>query len=73
MNYLKVYDGADDSAPLLARECGYRKNLTLLSIGNEMFVRFRSDNLRNLSGFIANYVTIIQGKYVCYTMNWKLL
>ena len=66
--YLKVYDGANDSTPLLARECGKHKNLTLLSTGNEMFVLFEADETQARSGFLANYKTISPGKYVSYTI-----
>ena len=65
--YLKVYDGANDSAPLLVRGCGQNKNLTLLSTGNEMFVRFESDNNDERSGFLANYITISPGKNISYS------
>ena len=50
-----MYDGADDSAPLLAKECGENKNITLISTGPEMFVTFQSNDDVQGKGFIASF------------------
>jgi hypothetical protein len=53
-----VYDGADKNAPLLGILCGYSVPLPIISIGNVMFLEFKSDSERNAKGFSANYDTL---------------
>ncbi|KAK6644342.1 hypothetical protein RUM43_000609 [Polyplax serrata] len=55
---LEIFGGADDTAPLLAKVCQKKSDPILIETsGNEMFVRFRSDQITGGSGFYARYST----------------
>lgn len=55
---LTVYAGPDDTSPLLTSLCEKRaQNVSLVSLGNHMFVRFKSDGSIRGKGFTARYTT----------------
>eukprot|EP00058_Branchiostoma_floridae_P026512 XP_002612003.1 hypothetical protein BRAFLDRAFT_86962 [Branchiostoma floridae] len=52
---LKVYDGTDESAPLLGTYCGETNPLDVTSSGGQMFITFSSDSSYTERGFIIQY------------------
>ena len=54
---VKVYDGADDSAPLLGLFCGDKLPEDLISSSNYVFVSFKSDAYTTKDGFRITYKT----------------
>ncbi|CAL1282886.1 unnamed protein product [Larinioides sclopetarius] len=62
-DYLEIYSGNSDRAPLLGRYCGQTPPPELLSNTNQLFIRFRSDNSVHHNGFKAEYKTICGGLY----------
>ncbi|XP_055944726.1 cubilin-like isoform X2 [Argiope bruennichi] len=62
-DYLEIYSGNSDSAPLLGRYCGWNPPPELFSNTNQLFIRFRTDNSLVHSGFKAEYKTICGGVY----------
>ena len=59
---VKVYDGADDSAPLLGLFCGDKLPDDLISSSNYLFVSFKSDAYTRKNGFRTTYKT--KGKFL---------
>ena len=57
LNLIKVRDGGTPQSPLIGRYCSRSMPLPVLSLGNELFVRFRSDYSVASSGFRARYET----------------
>ena len=57
-DYLSLYDGGYVKFPLLGRYCGYILPPDHLSTGNQLLVRFRSENSINEEGFQASYQMI---------------
>lgn len=55
---IRVYDGADDTAPMLAEYTGNDTPSTLNSTGNQLFVVFETDGAGNAEGFVLRYSTI---------------
>lgn len=55
---VKIYDGASDSAPLIATYSGTIAP-PISSSGSSMFIKFSSDASVNRSGFSASFATII--------------
>jgi len=54
---VKVYDGADDSAPLIGLFCGGKLPEDLISSSNYLFVSFKSDAYVRKDGFRSTYNT----------------
>eukprot|EP00795_Rhopilema_esculentum_P001778 gene1778-16265_t len=54
-DYVDVYDGPTSSSKIIARLMGLGKVTPLLSSGNQMLVRFVSDESIENKGFLANY------------------
>ncbi|XP_033110748.1 cubilin-like [Anneissia japonica] len=54
-DYVKVYNGLDDQAPLLGTYCGATAPQDIASSGNRMRVVFRTDYSENARGFSATY------------------
>ena len=55
-DYVELYDGADENAPLVGRYCGNKApGTTFQSSGTDMFVLFRSDGSVTDTGFKAFY------------------
>ena len=54
---LLVYDGTDDSAPLLHTYSGTDASVTanIVSSGNRMYIKFTSDAVLHANGFTASY------------------
>ncbi|XP_063293601.1 embryonic protein UVS.2-like [Pelobates fuscus] len=58
-DYLKVYDGANTSSPvLLDRACGTGQVPSLVSSGNLMLLEFASDSSITATGFKGSYSTV---------------
>ena len=54
-DYLKIYDGADNTAPLLAAISGDDFPESIESAGNRVFVEFTSNAENTGAGFLLNY------------------
>ena len=54
---VKIYDGADDAAPLLGLFCGDKLPDDLISSTNYLFVSFKSDAYTRKDGFRITYKT----------------
>ncbi|XP_038845796.1 bone morphogenetic protein 1-like isoform X1 [Salvelinus namaycush] len=54
-DHLEIYDGQDGRSPSLGRFCGIKKPSPVISSGNEMFLRFFSDNSVQKRGFEASH------------------
>lgn len=55
---LYIYDGEDNSAPLLAELCGNTLPADIESSGNKVFIEFITDGSNTASGFYLNYKTV---------------
>lgn len=56
---IKIYDGENENAPMLAEYTGSDSPQTLNSTGNKMFVVFETDASGNDEGFILRYSTVL--------------
>lgn len=56
-DYLSVYDGRTESAPLIGAYTGTRTPGTILSSGNKLFITLTSDNEETGNGFTLTYLT----------------
>ncbi|XP_016329164.1 bone morphogenetic protein 1-like [Sinocyclocheilus anshuiensis] len=54
-DHIEIYDGRDGKAPSLGRYCGTKKPQPIISTGNQMFIRFFSDNSVQKKGFEASH------------------
>lgn len=54
-DHVEIYDGRDMRSLSLGRFCGTKKAPPVISSGNEMFLRFFSDNSVQKRGFEASY------------------
>ena len=59
---LSIYNGPDETAPLLGRYCDRHAASTLTSSSNEVLIVFKSDISNTGRGFRANYNSISGGK-----------
>ncbi|XP_075183078.1 embryonic protein UVS.2-like [Anomaloglossus baeobatrachus] len=58
-NYLRVYDGANRSAPLLLdRSCGAGPLPSMVSTGRTLLIDFTSDDSTEAPGFSSSYSTV---------------
>ncbi|RZC32589.1 cubilin, partial [Asbolus verrucosus] len=67
LDYIKLFNGEDDTYPEIANICYQSKPITLRSSGNFMFVKFKADSSVQGLGFQANYTSLptkCGGKYV---------
>ena len=55
LDYVSIYDGGSSNFPLLGRYCGYVLPPMHISTGNQILVRYRSENSFDNEGFMANY------------------
>ena len=61
-DFLKILDGPSDISRTLINECG-RKNLPdVISSGNEVFIRFKTDARNNGRGFKMRWSAIRPGQ-----------
>ena len=56
---IRIYDGEDDSAPMLGEYTGNDTPSTLYSTGNKMYIVFETDDSGNAEGFVLRYSTSI--------------
>ncbi|XP_069122184.1 cubilin-like [Argopecten irradians] len=54
-DYISVYNGNDDAAPLIGTYCGNTIPSPITSLGSAMFIRFASDQSVQATGFRAVY------------------
>ncbi|ESN94954.1 hypothetical protein HELRODRAFT_87238, partial [Helobdella robusta] len=54
-DFLEVYDGGDDKAPLLGKFCGVVTPASLQSTANKILVKFVSDYSEVKTGFLAQF------------------
>lgn len=54
-DFVEIRDGADASAPLLGRFCGYQIPPGLKATNNQMYIRFMSDSSVQKQGFTGNF------------------
>ncbi|KAJ3659671.1 hypothetical protein Zmor_011346 [Zophobas morio] len=67
LDYINLYNGEDDTYPIIASVCHQDKPITLRSSGNMMYIKFKADSSVQGIGFIANYTTKATkcgGKYI---------
>ena len=55
MDYVSIYNGGSSNFPLLGRYCGHILPPMHISTGNQILVRYRSENSFDNEGFMANY------------------
>ena len=54
-DYLTIYDGNSSSGPLIAKLCGSKRQDTIFSSGNSIYLHFHSDSYEHSTGFKINY------------------
>ncbi|XP_006817824.1 ovochymase-2-like [Saccoglossus kowalevskii] len=57
---LKVYDGVDDTSPILATLCGINAPYPIAATGPSMYCNFYSDFAVQHTGFLANYISRVE-------------
>ncbi len=60
-DYVALYDGANESSPLIIQHCGSdvpRPVNVFRSTGNQMYVRMKADGSVPAKGFKANYTRV---------------
>lgn len=62
-DYVAIYDGQNDEASLVGRYCGRNTPPTVVSSGNFLLVKFRTDTSVVRGGFQATYETVCGGVY----------
>ena len=55
LDYVSIYNGGSSNFPLLGRYCGHILPPMHISTGNQILVRYRSENSFDNEGFMANY------------------
>ena len=60
-----IYDGSDDTAPLLRMLCGSSRPGVVTASGNVVSVYFSSDDTITSSGFRLQYRTVLRGNIEC--------
>ena len=58
---MTIYDGSDDTAPLLRKLCGSSTPGDVTASGNVVSVYFSSDDTITSSGFRLQYRTVLRG------------
>ena len=58
---VNIYDGSDDTAPLIRSLCGSRQPGDITASGNVVFVSFLSDGTVTDYGFTIQYKTAVRG------------
>lgn len=54
-DFIEIRDGGTINSPVLGKFCGYDRPSTVVSTGNVMYARFRTDNSIPRIGFKAQY------------------
>ncbi|KZS21868.1 Tolloid 2-like protein, partial [Daphnia magna] len=62
-DYVEIREGNTPQSPLIGRYCSRNVPLPVLSQGNQLFVRFKSDFSVASSGFRARYETVCGGTW----------
>ena len=62
-DYVKVYDGGDNTASLIGEFSGYSTSLIRTSTNGIMFVEFTTDGTNQKPGFTAQYWVRMYKKY----------
>jgi surface protein len=62
-DFVRVYDGSDDTATLLAELSGESIPEVIISSSNTLFITFDSDLLEQRAGWTANYSTVTPVAY----------
>lgn len=57
MDYVKLYNGEDETYPEIATLCHQDKPISLKSSGNFMFINFKADSSLQGFGFSAKYTS----------------
>ena len=61
-DYVEIYDGRDEVAPVMGRYCTRHGPLTMTSATNELLIKFTSDYSNTARGFQLRYKIIPEGK-----------
>ena len=61
-DFVKIYNGPDETAPLLGSYCSRHAPSTLTSSSNEVLIVFKSDSSNTGRGFKATYTSIAGGE-----------
>ena len=60
-DFVKIYNGPDETAPLLGRYCSRHAPASLTSSSNEVLIVFRSDSSNTGRGFSTSYTSVSGG------------
>eukprot|EP00794_Sanderia_malayensis_P003248 gene3248-3729_t len=63
-DYLMIYDGVNNTSPMIGKFCGTHSPGRIVSRGNSLHLVFRSDFSSSAKGFFANYTTGTSGNLV---------
>ena len=61
--FLKVRDGPEETAPLVAKHCGHQLPPAFTSTSNDLWMKLKSDSTQSGSGFRATYTVACGGTY----------
>ena len=67
-DFLTIFDGRQDTSPILEKISGGVSSFTIKSNGRSLFLKFESDNSNNKEGFSAtvHYSKKIYRGNICY-------
>ncbi|XP_022079662.1 tolloid-like protein 1 [Acanthaster planci] len=60
-DWLKVYDGSDETAPLIGQYCGMEFPNEIMSTGKSVYLHFETDTTDSFRGFSINYAGVCSG------------
>ncbi len=62
-DYLQIFNGRDESAPVIGKYCSRHAAVTLTSSSNEVVLKFSSDSSNTGRGFSVSYTSIAGGMF----------
>lgn len=54
-DFLRIRDGSSSNSPIIATLCGVKTGLEYQSTGNNMYLRFQTDEKKAKKGFLIGY------------------
>lgn len=60
-DYVKIYNGPDETAPLLGSYCSRHAPSSLISSSNKVLIVFKSDSSNTGRGFSVDYTSVAGG------------
>ena len=61
-DYVRIYNGPDETAPMLGEYCDRHAPSSLTSASNAVLIVFRSDSSNTQRGFKADYTSVSGGE-----------